>query len=220
MIDPARSWFEIKEAMTRSSNVVANIVKQMWLTRYPWPQKVILDRSTKFTKYFIMLIRDEYGIKCKPITTGNPQANFIVERAHQTVGDLLCTFKQGSVELDPKDPWSRILSAVMFALWSTIHTTHKATPMQLVFGRDSMLNVTHLANWHFIQECRQKLIKKSNKQDNVKQRPYGYHVNDEVMIKNDQKLKYKTNAYSRQSQITQVHNNGTVCIKTRKIIDT
>eukprot|EP00957_Ditylum_brightwellii_P052830 4004876-Ditylum_brightwellii.AAC.1 len=60
-----------------------------------------------------MLIWDEYGINCKPITTRNPQANSIIERAHQTIGNLLCTFEPGSAELAPKDPWSRIL---MFAL--------------------------------------------------------------------------------------------------------
>eukprot|EP00957_Ditylum_brightwellii_P180158 13723179-Ditylum_brightwellii.AAC.1 len=73
--------------MTRSSDVVANIVEQMW------PQKVILDRGTEFMKDFITLIWDEYGIKCKPITTRNLQANSIVERAQQTIGDLLHTLK-------------------------------------------------------------------------------------------------------------------------------
>eukprot|EP00957_Ditylum_brightwellii_P077714 5905397-Ditylum_brightwellii.AAC.1 len=115
--------------MTRSSNVVANIVKQMWLTRYLWPQKVILDRGTESMKDFIMPIRDEYGIKHKPITTKNPQVNSIVERAYQTIGNLLCPFRPGFSKLDPKDPWSGIMSAVMFILWSTIHMTHKATPM-------------------------------------------------------------------------------------------
>eukprot|EP00957_Ditylum_brightwellii_P156363 11901244-Ditylum_brightwellii.AAC.1 len=142
MIDPATDWFEIKETTTRSSNVIANIVEQMWLTKYPWPQK------------------DEYGIRRKPITTTNPQANSIVERSHQTIGNLLCTFEPGSANLDPKDPWSGILSTIMFALWSTIHTTHKATPMQLVFGKGAMLNITHVANWQFIQECQKNLIKK------------------------------------------------------------
>eukprot|EP00957_Ditylum_brightwellii_P137098 10453419-Ditylum_brightwellii.AAC.1 len=97
MIDPATGWFKIKETTTRSSNVVANIVEQMWLTRYPWPQKVTLDRGTECMKDFIMFIQDEYGIKCKPITTRNPQANSIVERSHQTVGNLLRSFKSRSV---------------------------------------------------------------------------------------------------------------------------
>eukprot|EP00957_Ditylum_brightwellii_P060809 4616588-Ditylum_brightwellii.AAC.1 len=119
-------------------------------------------------KDFITRVWDEYRIKRKPITTRNPQANSIVERAHQTIGDLLCIFKPGFAQLDPEDPWSGILSAIMFALQSMIHTTHKATPMQLVFGRDTMLNAVYLAKWCFIQEHQQNLIRKNNKQENMK----------------------------------------------------
>eukprot|EP00957_Ditylum_brightwellii_P132283 10086795-Ditylum_brightwellii.AAC.1 len=88
----------------------------MWFIRYPWPQKVILDWGTEFMKYFIVLINDECKIKRKPITTRNPQANAIVEKAHQTIGNLLCTFEIGTTKLDPDNPWGSILSAVMFAL--------------------------------------------------------------------------------------------------------
>eukprot|EP00957_Ditylum_brightwellii_P146889 11182621-Ditylum_brightwellii.AAC.1 len=149
-----------------------------------------------------MLTWDEYGIKHKPITTRNPQTNSIVQRAHQTIGSLLCTFEPGSAKLDPKYLWSRILRAIMFVLWSTIHTTHKANQMELVFGRDTMLNVMHLANWHVIQEHRQHLTKKNDKQENAKQRLHEYQFNDKVMIKNEQKLQYGTNTYSRPYQIT------------------
>eukprot|EP00957_Ditylum_brightwellii_P097011 7387433-Ditylum_brightwellii.AAC.1 len=121
-------------------------------------------------KDFITLVWDEYGIKHKPITIGNPPVNSIVEKAHQTIVNLLCTFKPGSTDLNPDDPWSSILSAVMFALQSTMHMTYKAIPMQLVFGRDTMLNVMHLANCWFIQECQQNVIKKNNKKESAKQK--------------------------------------------------
>eukprot|EP00957_Ditylum_brightwellii_P122579 9347887-Ditylum_brightwellii.AAC.1 len=186
--DDFDGWFEVKETTMRSSNIVANIVEQTWLTRYLWPQKAILDRGMEFMKDFITLVQDEYGIKYKPITTRHPQANSIVERAHQTIGNLLRTFKPGSAELDPEEPWIGILSAVMFALRSMIYTPHKATPLQLIFGRDAMLNIIHLANWWFIQECQNKLVKKNNEQENAKWKPHKYHINDEVMIKNGQKL--------------------------------
>eukprot|EP00957_Ditylum_brightwellii_P186943 14236585-Ditylum_brightwellii.AAC.1 len=39
-----------------------------------------------------------------------------MERAHQTIGDLLHTFKFGTAELDPEDPWGGILSAVILYL--------------------------------------------------------------------------------------------------------
>eukprot|EP00957_Ditylum_brightwellii_P201919 15327800-Ditylum_brightwellii.AAC.1 len=114
-------------------------------------------------KDFITLVQEEYRIKGKPITTRNPQANSIIERAHQIIGYFLCAFEPGTAKLDPDDPWGGILSSVMFAIWSTMHTTPKATPMQLLFGRDAMLNIMHLANWCFTPECWQNVIKKNTK---------------------------------------------------------
>eukprot|EP00957_Ditylum_brightwellii_P130359 9944247-Ditylum_brightwellii.AAC.1 len=63
MINPATGWFGIKETTSWSSNVVANIVAQTWLTRYPWPKKVILDRGMEFMKDLIALMRNKYGIE-------------------------------------------------------------------------------------------------------------------------------------------------------------
>jgi hypothetical protein len=43
--------------------------------------------------------------------------------------------------------WDGILSALGFAMRATVHTTNRASPAQLVFGRDAMLNVNFEANW-------------------------------------------------------------------------
>lgn len=32
---------------------------------------------------FAKMVRDDYGLKCKPITTRNPQANSIIDAEHQ-----------------------------------------------------------------------------------------------------------------------------------------
>jgi hypothetical protein len=50
------------------------------------------------------------------------------------------------------DPWTGILNAVAFAVRATVHTTTQATPMQLVFGRDAILNIQMEANWKRIKE--------------------------------------------------------------------
>eukprot|EP00957_Ditylum_brightwellii_P086341 6569724-Ditylum_brightwellii.AAC.2 len=34
-----------------------------------------------------------------------------MERAHQTIGSILCTFKPGMAKLDLEDPWGSIISA-------------------------------------------------------------------------------------------------------------
>ena len=39
------------------------------------------------------MIKNDYGIKVKPIMTRNLQANAIVERVHQTIGNMIRTFE-------------------------------------------------------------------------------------------------------------------------------
>ena len=108
---------------------------------------------------FSTMVQDDCGIKKKPITKSNPQANAIVERVHQTIGNMIRTFEiQANPDPDESDPWSGILTAVAFAVRSTVHTTTNATPMQLVFGRDAMLNIPFTANWKFIEAMKRKLI--------------------------------------------------------------
>ena len=55
-------------------------------------------------------------------------------------------------KLEQDAPWSRILSAVIFAMQSTVHSTTQATPTQLVSGRDAIMNLTFSANWHLIKQ--------------------------------------------------------------------
>ena len=90
---------------------------------------------------------------------------------------MLRTFQVHSTELDEDDPWSGILGAVMFAKRATVHSTSRATPAQLVFKRDTMLNVQHEANWTYIKELRDKISSKNNKLENATRRKHEYNVN-------------------------------------------
>ena len=84
---------------------VANIVEQEWLTRHPWPAQVTFDRDSEFIgKAFKSMIRDDCGITGKPTTTRNPQANSIVARVHQVVGNIVRTFELQDNCLDEDDP--------------------------------------------------------------------------------------------------------------------
>ena len=51
------------------------------------------------------MIKNYYGIKDKPITVRNPQANAIVERIHQVIGNIICTFELENNNLEEEDPW-------------------------------------------------------------------------------------------------------------------
>ena len=155
MIDPATGWFEIKEIANKEAHTVAEVVEQTWLTRYPWPTQVIIDRGTEFMGEFTRMITEDYGVKKRPITARNPQANAIIERVHQTIGQMVRTKQVQNTDL-VNNPFQGVLAAVSFALRATVHTTLQATPSQLVFGRDHILNVKHVANWKNILDQKQK----------------------------------------------------------------
>jgi hypothetical protein len=106
---------------------------------------------------------NDYGIKQKVILTQNPQANAIIECAHQTLGNLIRSFQlQDKPYYDPDDPWGGILAAVAFDLRSTYDTTLQVMPGQLIFGRDMVLNIQHLTDWTAIKACKQQIICKNN----------------------------------------------------------
>ena len=112
---------------------------------------------------FTRMVINDYGIKKKPITKQNPQVNAIIERVHQTIGHLLRTALTNSNDLETKDPWKGILTAVVFAVRVTVRSTTCATPMQIVFGRDAIFNICHIADWRYIEEHKRQLIQRNNK---------------------------------------------------------
>jgi len=141
------------------------------------------------------MIKNDYGIKKCPITVRNPQANSIIERVQQTIPNIIHTFAIYDNKVDMEDPWSGILAATMFAIRYMVHTTTQHMPMQLVFSRDSFLNISHdNVNWKFIKERKQCLNKINNQRKNKKIIPYDYKVGHKVIVKGEQSAKYANTA--------------------------
>jgi len=211
---------EIKEMQNKEPATIANIVEQTWLARYPRPEKVIYDQGKAFLGEFSRMIMEDYHIKQKPITTRNPLANSVLERVHQTIGNIIRTFEINDQEVDEDDPFSGILSATMFAIRATYHTTLKATPMQLVFGRDAFLNKRFRANWKEIKNFKQRRIAENNQKENAKRIEHQYKKGELILFKNKQESKFGQNPYSGPYKIRQVNNNGAVTIKKGVLLET
>ena len=91
-----------------------------------------------------------------------------MERIHQVIGNIIRTFELENNYLNEKDPIKGVLAAAAFAVRSTYHTTLKKMPGQLVFGRDIIFNIQHVANWEFIKKNKQQHIDKNNIAENAK----------------------------------------------------
>ena len=106
-------------------------------------------------------------------------------------------------DLEEQNPWLGILSAIMFGVRATYHTTLEATPTQLVFGSDAILPIQHQADWKYIQSKKKKLIELNNKRENKTRIPHEYKVGDMILIHGERE---KNGPYP----ILQVNDNGTV----------
>jgi hypothetical protein len=71
----------------------------------------------------------------------------------------------------------------MYATRATIHTSLKATPIQIVFGREDVLNTKFKAEWKYIRDHQKgKLIEQNNTRENAKRTRHDYVVGDCVLI--------------------------------------
>jgi transposase InsO family protein len=93
MIDPATGWFEIVKATSKSATSIQNLVHSTWSANYPHPRFIVVDngKNCKFKREFKQMC-DNNGIKAKPTTSHNPQANAIIEQVHKVVNNMLRSF--------------------------------------------------------------------------------------------------------------------------------
>ena len=221
MIDPATGWFEICPIGDRTAVEVADAVERTWFVRYPWPTKIIMDRGKEFLAEFSDMVTNTYGAIKRVISTKNPQANAILERVHQTLGNMIRTKELAQdPHIDESDPFSGPLSAVSFAVRATVHTTLQASPAQLVFGRDHMLNIPFEADWQMIRKRKQDRIRENNVRENSKRKPHTYQIGDRVLIYADARDKLSTTPYQGPYEVRQVNTNGTVRLRMGAVTDT
>jgi hypothetical protein len=108
----------------------------------------------------------------------------------------------------------------MFAVRATFHTTLQATPSQLVFGRDAILNTKFEADWNAIRARKRALIEKNNQNENAKRRRHTYRVGDKVFFASGETAKYGSPLYNGPYIVEQVNNNGTLRIRLDHYSDT
>jgi transposase InsO family protein len=108
------------------------------------------------TKNVFEELVNNYGIKKQNSTPFNPQSNGIIERVHLTLNDSLRTAEIDGRAMDEKDPWGTFLASAAYAIHSTFHTTLKATPGQLVFGRDMVLPIKFMAGGQLNNSAKRK----------------------------------------------------------------
>lgn len=198
--------------MDKSSARMSQIFDQVWLSRYPRPKRVLFDNGSEFKLDFLQLLQD-YGIKAVTTSVKNPQSNSILERVHQVIHNMVRTQELKKLVFDAFEPWNQILAQTAFAIRSSYHRILEASPAQLVYQRDMILNIAYYADWATITAQKQRQINKDNAQENKKRVAHDYKVGEKVLIKPDGVQRKYEWQYEGPYEITEVHTNGTVIIQ-------
>ena len=130
-----------KQGEDQTSARTTKLFDKVWLLQYPCPRKVLYDNGSEFKKSFQPLLKD-FTIKPTCTLVKNPQSNAILECIHQVVGSMLKTNNLAATEFDLIDLWGEIFASIAYAVRCSFHSTLRATPGQLVFGRDMLCKLT------------------------------------------------------------------------------
>jgi transposase InsO family protein len=220
-VDPFTGYIEIVRVSNTLSAHVSSKFHNHWLCRYPTPSRCIHDNGPEFVGHEFQDVLRYYGIKDCPTTSKNPQANSIVERAHQTIASMLRNMSYETrtdrrtrlTAEDIDDFIETALSCTQRAINATVHTVTKETPGVLAFHRDMLLPVQVMANWELTRERRANSITRNVLRENSTRRPFNWQPGMQVLISvPGSKIDPK---FAGPYTITRVHPNGTVTIRRR-----
>ncbi len=109
---------------------------------------------------------DSFGIKRKPTTIKNPQANAILERVHQVLGKMLRTAEIDMADSVTPNDVNVFLDNVAWAICSTYHTVLKASPVMAIFGQDMLFDIPFIADWNKIEDYKKRQTDLSTERKN------------------------------------------------------
>jgi len=217
-IDPVTHLIECNRLTTQTSAEVARTLENNWLARYPRPARCIHDQGSEFMGPEFQNVLRQNGISSRPTTARNPQGNSIIERIHQSVGQVI----RALVKIRDPQGAAEAYALVDEALATTMHATRCASsgalkgfsPGAVAFHRDMHLDIPLVADILTIQAHRQQLVDQRLLAANQRRIDHDFAVNELILKKNilgfSDKLKP---AWQGPYPIERVHTNGTVTIR-------
>ncbi len=243
MINPATSWFKIVELPTvaqettvppagkckkvtfakntkvakpyfdKSSAQISNQVYKTWFSRYPRCWYIIYNNGSEFKLHFRSLC-DTYGIKHKPTSVKNPQANAILEHIHGVLRNMLRTSELDMAELVNASDIDIFLLDATWAVCSTYHTVLKVSPGAAIFGWDMPFDIPFIADWQKIGEYRKQLTDLGNAHENEGRIDYDYQGSQKVLSRKEGILRNAEFRWNKNPWlITTAHTNGTIMVQ-------
>ena len=113
------------------------------------------------------------------------------------------------------------MTVIIYTIRVIYYTILQTISIQLVFGRDAIINIEFQTDWVYIKNRKQKIIKNNNTRENTKRITHQYKIGNKVLYKTHSLNKFGVVQKKGLFKIIEVNDtNGTVKIQIFKIIDT
>lgn len=145
----------------QESQTIAKTFVNEFICKFALPQTILTDQGTNFLSQLMKSVSKLFKLKHMQTTAYHPQSNGSLERSHQTLIQYLRHFIN-----EKQTDWDNWLPMATFAFNTTIHSSTKYTPYELVFGYLPRLptSITQPPEFHYtyddyIQDLKMKLNK-------------------------------------------------------------
>ena len=154
------------------------------------------------------------GLKHKPASVKNPQANTIIEHVHQMITGMLRTAEIDMADTVSESDIEDFLTNAAGAICSTYLTVLKASPDAAIFGRDLLFDIPFIADWNKIGDYRQHQTDRNTRHENKTRVDWDHKIGNKVLEQKDgilceTKSRYDSNPWT----IMSVHTNGTIKVQ-------
>ncbi|CAF4523115.1 unnamed protein product, partial [Didymodactylos carnosus] len=121
-----------------TSQTAVRFLKEDVITKYGTPRCILTDNGTHFTAQMMDQLFKEIGATHLFSTPYHPQCNGQIERFNSTMDAKIAALSN-----DRKTDWDDQLPFVTFNYNTTVHSTTKTIPFELMYGRSPVLPFDH-----------------------------------------------------------------------------
>ncbi|OWZ10035.1 Pol Polyprotein [Phytophthora megakarya] len=185
IIDTSTRLIEILPALDATSNEAAYLLDRYWFARYPRPVRCIYDGGSEFKSEFAELLD-----------------------IHRVIGE-----KMRTQELSTQEEWADFLNNTMFALRASNHSMLKASPAQLAFGRDMLVDIAHQTDWKAEHQRKVDQVRTHNERENKGRVKWTYRPGDHVLLRRDAGVQGKMQLlFDGPYEVIAVQEHGTLTL--------
>ena len=110
------------------------------------------------------------------------KTNYLVERVHQVILNMIVTKDLANKVFKYIYPWGETLEYISLTMRACYHKTIQATPVQAIFGRYMVFNLASVVYWKVITSGEHQQVDIDNLQENASLVTHDYTIGDLLYV--------------------------------------